>query len=533
MFPSPSPDGRYVVYRWSTPGKAPNLYLQDSLQPELPAKQLTFDNDFQGLSVWSHSSKFLYYVSKSKQKKYCNVMQLKVESNQSKKIADCPLDGGYYYIDISANDELLAYRGFSEPADENGIYFIALKEKNAKPYRFSCSNNCGYEDRDFAFAPDGKSIAVTRRINRFNENIFLVNLETKEAQQLTFGEEDIVGLTWHPSGNKVIFGTQKADVRRGFVLNVENKNITPLNVKGFSYPAYAKKSGKLYYQQRDEKYHIASLKLNETVATSPFPVIQSDFNHHYPDYSPVADKLVYVSSESGYYELWSADKQGHNREQLTKLKQTIRYPRWSHDGTKIAFLAPTEDETSDKIYILEVKSKKLSMLPSPFIEHNRPTWSFDDSAIITAVYDHEYTDLHQISIKDGSTKRISFDGGRYGIMISPTVMLYTRIDKGLWQKDVNSNNPSINKVDGKKFYSTYSWTVKKEGVYFRQNYDDHQQINFYNFEKQESYPIVKLAPRTFESYGTLTFIPELDKLLFAASQSPQADIKSLTHPVIE
>jgi len=528
LFPSPSPDGRYVVYMWSTPGKASNLYMHDNHQPELPARQLTFNSDSKSKSIWSNDGQNLFYVRKNRSQKYCEVIKLKVKSNQVEKIADCALNGGYYYIDISPNDELLAYRGFNEPADDNGIYFISLKEKNAKPYRFSCANNCGYEDRDFAFSPDGVSIAVTRRINRFNENIYLVNLETKETEQLTKDEEDIVGLTWHPSGKKILFGTQRADDRNGFELDVESKTITPLQIKGFSYPAYAKENSTLYFQQRNEKYHISSLKLNQTIATSPFPVIQSDFNHHYPDYSPIAKRLVYVSNESGYYELWSSDNQGHDRTQLTNLKQTIRYPRWSHDGNKIAFLAPTENETTDKIYILDVKSKSLSILSSPFTEHNRPTWSFDDSAIISAVYGTEYTDLHQISIKDGNTKRISFDGGRYGIMISPTVMLYTRIEKGLWQKDINSQTSPINKINGKSFSSTYSWTYYENGIYFRQNYKTHQKINFYNFDKQQDFPLARLAPKSFESYGMITFVPELDKLIFAASQFPQADIKSLS-----
>ncbi len=531
LFPAPSPDGRYVVYKWSTPGQKSNLYLQDSHQPQLPARQLTFDNGAKGLSVWSNDGKHLFYVRRNVSQQYCEVIKLKVKSNQAKKIADCALNGGYYYIDISPNDELLAYRGFSEPADDNGIYFISLTEKNAKPYRFSCANNCGYQDRDFAFSPDGLSIAVTRRINRFNENIYLVNLKTKEAQQLTEDEEDIVGLTWHPSGDNIVFATQKADVRNGYELNIQSTEITPLHIKGFSYPAYAKNNGTLYFQQRDEKYHITSLKLNDAIATSPFPLIRSDFNHHYPDYSPITKRLVYVSNESGYYELWSTDSQGKNRTQLTHLKQSIRYPRWSHDGAKIAFLAPAEDEVSDRIYILDYSSKKLSVLPSPFTEHNRPTWSYDDKSIISAIYGHEYTDLHKISIKDGSTQRISFDGGRYAIMISPTVMLYTRIKRGLWQKDINSPYSSINKISGETFYSTYSWGYYGDGVYYRQNYKGHQKINFYNFETQKDNAIVRLAPRTFETYGTLTLIPELDKLLFAATQFPQADIKALIHPV--
>ena len=93
----------------------------------------------------------------------------------------------------------------------------------------------------------------------------------------------------------------------------------------------------MFYQQRGEHYHIASLQLNDKFATAPFPVLQSDFNHHYPHYSSIAKRIAYVSNESGYYELWTANQLGSDRKQLTNLKQSIRYPHWSHDGTKIAF----------------------------------------------------------------------------------------------------------------------------------------------------------------------------------------------------
>ena len=457
---------------------------------------------------------------------------MKVTSHQEKHISHCPVKGGYYYLDISPDGSILAYQGYNEPDDKSGIYFIALDQENAKPYRFSCANNCGYKDRDMAFSPDGKKIAVTRRNNRFNENIFLVDLTTKAFEQLTEGEEDIVGLTWHPNNEQIVYATQQADVRKGYILETDTKTKHELNIEGFSYPAFAKKNATLFYQQRTEKYHIASLQLNNAIAASPFPVVQSDYNHHYPNYSSVAKKFVYVSNESGYYELWSANSDGSNRTQLTHLKHSIRYPSWSHDGTKVAFLAPTENESSDKIYILNLDSHKVSIVPSLFKEHNRPTWSFDDNAIISAIYDNEFTDLYQINISDGVAKRLTFDGGRYGLMISPDTMLYTRIKKGLWQKDINSKSPSLNKISGKLFKTLYTWTYKNTGIYFLQNTQNHDQLSFYDFNQQQLTPLIHLPNYAFGGAGSLTLIPELDKLLFTHSYNPQADIKMLEHPLL-
>ncbi len=532
LFPSPSPDGRYIVYKELTNGKASNLFMQDRLQPQLPPKQLTFDQAKEGHSVWSIDSKYLYFSRKKSSPKSCELIQLKVATNQEKVIATCPKNGGYYYLDVAPDGSLLAFHGYSEPADDSGIYFLDLTKENAKPYRFSCSNNCGYKDRDMAFSPDGKYIAVTRRVNRFNENIFLVDLKTKEATQLTTNEDDIVGLTWHPNGTKIIFATRNSDVRNGYILDVKSKESYPLNLPGFSYPSFAKHSGHLFYQQRDERYHIASLQLNDKLASSPFPVLQSDFNHHSADYSAVNDKITYVSNESGFYEIWQANPDGSQRQQLTYLKQTVRYPKWSHDGRKIAFLAPSSNKRSDLIYILALDSKKLTLLPSKFKEHHRPTWSFDDSKIISAIYGDEFTDLYEISLSNGSSKRLTFDGGRYGIMISKSTMLYTKRVKGLWKKDIDNDASALKVISDKVFNTLYSWNYQKDGIYFHKKSTHSYNLHFYSFANKKSNILIKLPLRSLSSSDSIIYIPKQDKLLFTGSSLPQANIKMLKHPLL-
>ncbi|MDT0604619.1 winged helix-turn-helix domain-containing protein [Thalassotalea castellviae] len=542
LFPSPSPDGTQVVFKWLTDKHNSNLYIKDRNNPQLSPKQLTFGNAYVGHSVWSNDGQYLYFSRKDKSNDSCQVIQLKVLTQQEKPIVDCPTKGGYYYLDISPDDNTLAFHGYREPADESGIYFIDLTNNESQPVRFSCSNNCDYKERDFAFSPDGKSIAVTRRINRFNENIYLVNLATKELEQLTKGEEDIVGLTWHPDGEKLVFGAQRADIRRGYVLDINSKAISNFQFEGFSYPAFARKSKELFYQQRYEKYYLASLPLGNNVASSPFPIIESEFSHLDPHYSTKQDRIAYASNESGFYELWISDTQGLNRQQLTFLKQTIRYPRWSHSGDKIAFLGPVESDKADKIYIYDLTTNTLSIVPSMHQIHNRPTWSWDDNAIISAVYEKEYVDLHYINIVTGDSTRLSNDGSRFGIMTSPTTLLYTGERKGLWQLELAfenqklfnnyANNQPLNKVSGKIFKTTYTWDHTEQGVYFHQKYDKHHQISFYNYAEQQSTPILRLPRSTLRTSTTLSKIAKNNELLFSRAYSPQADIKSLSHPLL-
>ncbi|MCO4799291.1 MAG: winged helix-turn-helix transcriptional regulator [Colwelliaceae bacterium] len=538
LFPSPSPDGKQVVFKWKNNQNKSNLFIKDRNNPQLAPKQLTFGDAYVGQSVWSSDGQYLYFSRKNKSENYCQVIQLKVLTHQEKAIVDCPIPGGYYYLDLSPDNNTLAFHGYHEPADNSGIYLIDLSNTDNQPVRFSCSNNCNYKERDFAFSPDGKSIAVTRRVNRFNENIFLVNLTTKESKQLTTGEEDIVGLTWHPDGTKLVYGAQRADIRKGFIVNVNSMEISNLQLEGFSYPAFSKETKELFYQQRAEKYHLASLALDNDVASSPFPVIESEFNHHYPHYSEINNQIAYVSNESGFYELWVSDEQGQNRQQLTFLQQTIRYPRWSHSGKKIAFLAPVDADKADKIYIYDLTSKNLSTVPSFHQTHNRPTWSWNDEAIISAVYEKEYVDLHHINIQTGESNRISFDGSRYGLMTSPTTLLYTSEKNGLWQKEISLTEneksfPPFKKINSKDFKTTYSWDYSPKGVYFQQKFSKYHQLSFYSFEEKSISPLLKLPKNSIGTSTTLSKISSTNKLLFTQADSPQADIKKLSHPLLQ
>ncbi len=540
MFVAPSPNGQYLVYKWLKPDGKNNLYLHDREHPEAKAKQLTFDEATEGLSVWSNSGKYLYFSRKDSSKKQCDIVELNIKTHQEKIIVNCPLTGGYYYLDISPDDKVLAYHGKHQPANTSGIYFISLTEDKAQPTRFSCVDDCSYRERDIAFSPDGTHVAVTRRFSRFNENIFLVNLATKVSSQLTYKEQDIVGLAWHPGGKKLVYGAQRADTRSGYILNIEDKSIYSLELEGFSYPAFAQKSGELFYQQRLENYYIARLSLNNTVASSPLPVIQSTYNHLAPHYSNENKKIVYLSNESGHYELWSADVDGQNRKQLTNLQQTIRYPRWSHDGTKVAFLSPVEDQRADKIFILNINNKKLSTVASPFTVHNRPTWSWDDKAILASVTTTQYRDIHLFDIEQRTNKRITFNGGRYGMMMSDKELLYSRNSRGLWNTklsaEVDKQSFISKKVVDKKLSNAYAWAYRdinnQQEIFFKESSMQYQQISHYNFSNKVFSPVIRVPLQTLGTDFAITTEDNHNSLIFTRGRFPQVDIKMLTHPLL-
>lgn len=527
LFPATSPDGRFLVYSQVFTNKPTNLFMKDTHQVELPPKQLTFDNATEGHSVWSNDGQYLYFSRKDKKNNTCHYIQLKVLSQQEKKLTTCPMQGGYYYLDISPDDKTLAVYNKGALAKRTGIYFIDLLSKNFSMTRFSCDSDCKYKDRDMAFSPDGKYLAISRRINRLSENIYLVNLATKKTEQLTFGEEDVVGMSWFDNSQRLAFAVQRADNKFGYVINIESRVNQALDLTGFSYPSIAKQSQQLYYQERKENSSLMSLQLNDAIASSPFPVLQSSFTYESPDYSPATDLVVFSSNESGFDELWSAKTDGSARKQLTNLKQTIRYPKWSHDGQKIAFLAPLIEGKGDGIYIYSIKNERVTLLKSPFVQHHRPNWSFDDNAIISAIYGDKHTDIYSINIADASTKRLTYDGGRFGVMTSDDTLLYTKLKRGLWQKNINSIHAVAKVIDGNFFNTLYAWTYDEGHVYYQQTFDDHHQLIAYDIAEKIQTPLLRLPMNSISQSDSITYLTTKDRLLYTSSSFPQANIKMI------
>ena len=130
--------------------------------------------------------------------------------------------------------------------------------------------------------------------------------------------------------------------------------------------------------------------------------------------------------------------------------------------------------------------------------------------------------------------RLTFDGGRYAIMISPTTMVYTREERGLWQRELEElNSQPLNKIDGKTFRMIYSWEIVDNQVFFRRNYTNQHQIIAFDLTTQSEQPLIRLPARSLGTTTALSFNKQNQQLYFTHAEFPQADIKQLKFPTLQ
>lgn len=533
VFPSISPDGQKLVYYWKQFNKDPNLYLKDLSQPDLPPTQLTFDSKRESRPVWNKSGDKIYFAQKTWNRDQCNIVELDLKTKSQKILTTCKPNVNAA-ISISNKGNILAVNSFDPVNTSPGIYFIDIESDTPKPYRFSCAKKCDYSDRDAIFSPDDNKLAITRRSQQFEEDIFLVDIATGETKRLTYGQRDIHGMAWHPRTNKLIYSAEFADKRQGFVIDMDSYNITNLNISGFSFPSLNINSTDVYFHNWQNQKYIATLDLSDNNVSAPFPLIQSEFSYYSPTFNSKNSKIAYLSNKSGSKEIWIADKDGTQNFQLTNLKKNIFYPQWSHDGERLAFLIRETASDKSSLHIINVKTKVISKIKADmFTAFGMPTWMQNDTALLVEAIGLKENAFYAIDINGESHKKLIKSNGGYAVHTKDNEIWFSSDAKDVSYYDLDSPELGVIRAIPKNtLTSEFSWLKDHNGIYFQQRFIDHIRINYFDLTKQETFTKIKIPLRTIENHLPFAIIPEHPTLLMTQSMFSDVGIEKLRHSLL-
>lgn len=521
LYPAVSPDGRWLVY-----GKGSNLYLKDLQNPTDTPKRLTTSQTREKRAIWTLDGKSLLYPSEDRVSGECHLSQIMLDSHEVVHLAPCFSDTSA--LDLSPDGSSIIYIWKDKLVEYSGLYELALGP-DANPVRISCETECAYRDRDVAFSPDGRWIAISRRFGNISEDIFIRNRASGDEIRITQGLEDIRGLTWHPDSDRLVFSTENSGVRAGYMIDIGSKKITNLAVVGFSYPRFVPGSSALVFSKYIKDFEIAYLELDQVIPTTVFPLSYSEFSYRNPDYSSIKKRIVYVSNETGHNEIWSSDIEGRNRTQHTDLKRRVAYPSWSHDGTKLAFLAPDDKNEGNKIHILELATGGISILASRYQDHRRPSWDLDDKQVFSSTYDG----LLAFSLTNSRPTVVTPIEVRLAKVLNDSQLIFTKTNEsGLWILDLNRPENMKVLISGDIFDENYNWVVTRKGVYFRELHSGYQLINFWSFNTNLTTPILKLPASSLTSFGAMSYIPSKRRLLMTLSEYSKRDVIMLKHKLL-
>lgn len=433
-------------------------------------------------------------------------------------------------IDISPDGQYLAYISAHESEKMGGIYRLSLKSTEATAERLSCDTRCNYEDRDLAYSPDGRWLAIARRFSNISEDIFIRDLASAHEKRLTQGLEDIRGLSWTPDSQALVFATEDSGSSNGFTLDINTAQIRSLDVEGMSYPSSVSAEGELVYHQYHRQFQMAYFSLGDKVPGSLFPLLYSGVSHRNPDYSPEAKRIVFVSSETGYNEIWTSDINGQKLEQLTQLKSRVAYPRWSPDGSRIAFIAPDDRNEGNRIFILDLTNKNITALASSYHNHGRPSWNWQGTAVLASTADG----ITEFYLDNRAPRVISSLSMAVGFAKSATELVFSRDgENGLWQINLTQPEHVEQLISTDAFRAGNNWVLTASGVYFKSSNGHEQLLNYWEASSQQVTSLLRVPRSSLSGFGSMTYIPEANRLVMTLDGFPQRDIILLKHKLLK
>lgn len=526
IFPAVSPNERYLAFSWRKFEAANDLYLLDLQDSKATPRQLTFGPDDESRPLWDKDSRHLYYSSQTAVYGECFIMKLDVITLETKPLTSCNRHSTLY-MDLSPDGRYLVYSG-SLQVDGSSLYRLDLQNSEAEPEALPCRQNCQYRVRDLAFSPDGRYLALTRRAHRLSEEIYLQDLASGEERRLTQGEEDILGLTWHPDGKRLVYSALRHGKRQGFVTHIQEQRTYQLAEENFGWPSSINAAGEVFYHSSSSVPQLGYLPLQQKVAGAIFPLTAAEARYEAPDYSEALHALVYVSNESGYMEIWRANSQMEQREQLTRLFGMVKYPQWSNDGRYIAFVGRLPAEETDKLMLLEVKTGRLTQLQTGVRWHGQVSWWYDDSAVI---FSHS-GNLFSINIQHKQVQQLTSRGGVWAQMPDADRLYFSKgRNRGLWQ--LLPNGQEVQLLTGQVFSSRTAWAVADRKIYFLQQKPGQLLVSYYDTEQQETRDLILLPPDQLHLQSVMSFDTVNQRLLFELSMLPRADIHKMRHPQLQ
>lgn len=386
-YPTLSPDGSMVAYRWSDP-RSPGVYLKRTTGGEPWPLLVDGPPSVAGRSSfpkWSpdgRSMAFLREVGSS----VWDVRVVSIDGGESRHVTQIT-SGSVSWLPDSRTLAVADRPASGEPYS----VFLVSTDDGHRIRRVTSPPLGTFGDWHCSISPDGTRLAVARFRSGDEADVFVTGIEQGEAGmvQLTHDSVGLGHLEWTPDGRVLVFASQRANRAALWEISAEpGKGHEPVLVAGADggahHPtlarAYNDGTLKLAYQFESSAVTIWRRgRENGSIASHIVTPTHTASDRH-PSWSPDGSHIVFASDRSGDLELWIADTEGGPARQLTLQSGLgIRQPRWSPTGDWILFTAARGGQQD--IYKVRVDGTNVMRVTYDPSDERNGSWSRDGRRI--------------------------------------------------------------------------------------------------------------------------------------------------------
>ena len=349
--PSFSVDGNQVAFSWTGPHQDNSDVYVQQIGAGTPLR-LTSDPAVDSSPVWSPDGRRIAFLRRQRALERYDLLLISPLGGPERKVTELAPRQEFSRpapLAWCPDSSCIVVTDSMGPASPDALHVVSIESGDKR--RLTDPPSGMLADSDPAVSPDGKWLVFRR--SAFSGGLFRMPLGKDvtvagEPVRLTSPDLSPYNPQWMPDSVEVVFSSRGALWRMNVAEGGEATRLPFVGEDGTMPMVWARpgQPTRLVYVRSFSDTNIWRVQTSSAgVATSLPPVvaIASTRRDDIPSFSRDG-RVTFLSNRSGAAEIWVADADGANAVQLTSMRASPGFPRWSPDARWIAFHSNPEGQ---------------------------------------------------------------------------------------------------------------------------------------------------------------------------------------------
>ncbi len=478
LHPALSADGSRLAFAWNG-GSGEDFDLYVKLVGSEHLQRLTQHPGVDSRPVWSSDGNHLAFVRESPDPEQSGVFLVSAFGGPPHRLLG-PQAGRIAGLAFSPRSDELAV-ALAPERQVSALYLLSVESRELR----QLTHPAAAADRDPVFSPDGRSLAFIRARSWSDQDVFRIDLDSGRESRLTSDHTTVLGLAWAEDGAAVIYSSDRLGPRTLWRVAADGgtPEWLPASGGGALHPAVDRSGRRLVFEQIDCDSNVRRVSASSQDAET---VIASTRRDQFPQLSPEGDRLAFVSTRDGSYQLYVAAADGSAVRRLTRLEgPRITALRWSPDGRRIAFEAWHQGRGD--VYVVEVASGQLRQLGESGQLKTAPGWSADGELVYFGSPHTGRWEIWAMPAVGGEPRQVTTAGGRSAVESADGRWLYYSKHRtpGIWRQPVAGGAEELVVSDFNRDNGV-DWVLTGDGIYYLAQRRGEAGVAFFEFANAQT-----------------------------------------------